>query len=60
MLLKLSFIVLLFTAITAVSYAQVSKSSFQTNPWKKDQLISAAALAGMISKKEDVKVYNIA
>lgn len=58
-LLKLSFTVSLFTAITAFSYAQVSKSRFQTNPWKEDQLISAAALAGMISKKEDVKVYNI-
>ncbi|WP_367866685.1 rhodanese-like domain-containing protein [Pedobacter sp. WC2423] len=59
MLLKLSFILLLFTATTAVGYAQVSKSSFQTNPWKEGQLISPAALAGMISKKEDVKVYNI-
>jgi len=58
-LLKVLFTALLFTAITAVSYAQVSKPHFLSDPWKEDQLISPAALAGMISKKEDVKVYNI-
>lgn len=58
-LLKLSFIALLCTAITAVSYAQVSKPNFQNNPWKEDQLISTIVLVSMISKKEDVKIYNI-
>lgn len=58
-LLKVSFTALLFTAITVVSYAQVSKPRFQSNPWKEDQLISPAVLASMISKKEDVKIYNI-
>ncbi|MET4141024.1 rhodanese-like domain-containing protein [Pedobacter sp. UYP1] len=58
-LLKVSFSALLFIALTAVGYAQTSKQHFQSNPWKEDQLISPAALAGMISKKEDVKIYNI-
>lgn len=58
-LLKLSFTALLCTAITAVSSAQVSKPNFQNNPWKEDQLISPVVLASMISKKEDVKIYNI-
>ncbi|RAJ29213.1 rhodanese-like domain-containing protein [Pedobacter cryoconitis] len=58
-LLKISFTALLFTAITAVCFAQVSKPHFQSNPWKEEQLISPAVLANMISKKEDVKIYNI-
>lgn len=58
-LLKVSFTALLFTAMTAVSYAQVSKPRFQSNRWEEDQLISPAVLANMISKKEDVKIYNI-
>ena len=58
-LLKVSFIVLLFTSGTSLSFAQVSKPFLQSNPWKEDQLIAPATLANMINKKEDVGVYNI-
>lgn len=58
-LLKASFIVLLFIAATAISNAQVSKPFLQSNPWNEDQLIAPSTLANMISKKQDVKIYNI-
>ncbi|MGY0034855.1 rhodanese-like domain-containing protein [Pedobacter sp. NJ-S-72] len=58
-LLKISFIALLFTSGTAVSFAQISKPFLQSNPWKEDQLIAPETLANLISKKADVKIYNI-
>jgi len=58
-LLKVSFILSLSLGLTAVSYAQVPKPYFQTNPWREDQLITPSALAELISKKADVKIYNI-
>jgi len=58
-LLKVSFILLIITSVTAVSQAQVSKTFLQANPWKENQLIAPATLANMISNKEDVDVYNI-
>lgn len=48
----------LFVKIEA-SNAQIPVPTLQNNPWKEDQLIMPETLAGMISKKDKVKIYNI-
>ncbi|KIO77890.1 hypothetical protein TH53_07130 [Pedobacter lusitanus] len=58
-LFRTAIMLLLFTAGVTAAYAQTSKPFLQSNPWKEDQLIEPAALAAMISKKEEVKIYNI-
>lgn len=60
-LFSIKTIVVLFSllSVSVISCAQTVKTSLQNNPWAEDQLLQPEKLADMISKKENVKIYNI-